>query len=105
MINECAAARPSLLCSIDVMHRVPPEDLREYLHNIVFIIGASGRAIIRVRWSDGATFPYRELWAYSLDDLKQMVADEGAKLDTVWATDWEYARGKTGKAGLLSIVR
>jgi cyclopropane fatty-acyl-phospholipid synthase-like methyltransferase len=104
-INECTAAQPNLLCSIDVMHRVPPENLPEFLHNIVFIIGPSGRAIIRARWSGGATFQYKQLWAYSLDYLKQMVSDEGARLDTVWATDWECGPGKTGNAGLLSIVR
>jgi hypothetical protein len=102
-IKDCIAAGPNFVCSIDVMNRVPAEDLQEYLRNITLLTGSSGKAIIRCRWSNATTFQFGQNWAYPLQKLRNIVSHEAARLDVVRSTPWEFIPGATGAVGLLQI--
>ena len=57
-VSEVAAARPAILFSLKVLIHVHPDELDEYLGNILTIIGNSGRAIIMGKSSAGESFQF-----------------------------------------------
>ena len=65
-VAEVAAIKPTMLFSIKVMIHVHPDELPEYIRNIMTIIGTSGQAIVIGKWSDQETLQIGELsWLHA----------------------------------------
>ena len=80
-VAEAAAAKPQLLFSVRVLKSVHPDELDEFLGNIVTIIGKSGKAVIQAHWSDDETFKYgKRKWGHGMPVIKKFLADRGYKL-------------------------
>jgi hypothetical protein len=74
-VAEAAACKPAMLFSAKVLLHVHPDDLGEYLRNIMTIIGTEGQALIISKWNDGETLQYGgKGWAHGLPALQNMVA-------------------------------
>jgi hypothetical protein len=77
-VAEVAAAKPKLLFSVNVLLHVHPGELREYLANIVSIIGESGTGVITGDWSDSRTTQIaRQSWVHSRSSLRKATQAAG----------------------------
>jgi hypothetical protein len=77
-VAEVAAAKPKLLFSVNVLLHVHPDELREYLGNIVNIIGASGTGAIAGVWSKTRTTQIaRQSWVHSKSRLREATEAAG----------------------------
>jgi len=106
-VAEAAAAKPALLFSGKVLIHVHPDELSQYLHNVLKIIGPSGQAIITGKWSDKETIDYSTLsWAHSISTIQGLVKAQGGRLTIVKEKERELERtGETAKLGALRIVQ
>jgi SAM-dependent methyltransferase len=83
-VAEAAAAKPALLFSEKVLIHVHPDDLLEYFRNVLRIIGVSGQAIIRGKWSDKRTIAYSSRsWAHSIYTIEELIKAQGGSLTIV----------------------
>jgi hypothetical protein len=106
-IAEAAAAKPTLLFSINVMIHVHPDQLPQYFQNIVTIIGGSGRAIVSGKWSNGDTQSFSSLsWAHSMATISGLVRERGWGMRILQEGDapQEHLRGAIRK-GVFLITR
>jgi hypothetical protein len=105
-VAEVAATRPAMLFSIKVLIHVHPDELPEYLHNIMRIIGVSGQAIIASKWSDKETIRYSELsWAHAISVVQDLVKANGGKTEIISEEACRLDHvGLTTKSGLLRII-
>jgi hypothetical protein len=105
-IAEVAAHTPAMLFSHRVLFHVHPDELAEYVRNIMKIIGASGQAIITGKWSDQETFQHNEhSWAHDISSVRNLVEAEGSIMEIAREREcWFKRPGRSGKAGLLRIV-
>jgi SAM-dependent methyltransferase len=107
-VAEAAAAKPDMLFSHRVLPHVHPEDLSEYLQNIMAIISVRGQAIIDGKWSDGGTLQYKPgSWAHSESALRELVARMGGRIDIVSEKERIIPTEPPGrvKSGTFRIVR
>jgi hypothetical protein len=80
-VAEAASRKPAMLFSAKVLLHVHPDELGEYLQNIMTMIGAHGQAIILSKWNDGATLQYGgKGWAHGLPVMQDMVAAWGGQI-------------------------
>jgi SAM-dependent methyltransferase len=106
-VRAAAAAKPAMLISLRVCIHVHPDDLTEYVHNLVTIIGDSGEAIVTGKWSCEGTVQYsNRSWAHGLSTLEDIVKAEGGGMQRVKLEDSELD-GLDTKAvsGMIRIVR
>jgi SAM-dependent methyltransferase len=106
-VREAASAKPALLFSLRVLIHVHPDELDEYLGNILTIIRDGGRAVITGKWSPGKTFQFgRQSWAHSLDGLNCIAGRHGGQIHVLEEKDSPLAKtGKLAKGGALEIRR
>src|SRR4029077_514861 len=80
-LAEVATAKPSFLSSISVMIHVHPDQLEQYFHNIMTIIGDSGRAIVSGKWSQYDTRSFGCLsWAHSMASIRNIVVERRGEI-------------------------
>jgi SAM-dependent methyltransferase len=77
-VAEAAAAKPKFLYSISVLMHVHPNELVEFMSNIVTIVGAQGLGIIAAQWTDTDTRQIgRQSWVHSFSALRAAVDASG----------------------------
>jgi len=77
-VSEAAAAKPKFLYSVSVLMHVHPDELLEYMENVVTIIGDEGLAIVAAQWTDRDTVQIgRQSWVHSLTRLGEALAAAG----------------------------
>ena len=105
-VAEVAAARPSLLFSSAVLLHVHPNELAEYVGNILAIIGSDGQAIIDAHLNEEETVQYSgRSWAHAVPVLEKMIADMGGKMVVLDKVDYELQEfGKMVKRCILRVV-
>jgi len=80
-VAEAAACKPAMVFSAKVLLHVHPDELGEYLHNIMTMISTHGQAIILSKWNDGKTLQYGgKGWAHGLSVMQDMVAPWGGEI-------------------------
>ncbi len=85
-VAEVAQHKPDFLFSHKVMQHVHPEELSEYLSNIVRIIApAKGQALIlNSKWRDNETVRYKPMgWAHNLAAIRDLANACGAEVEVV----------------------
>ena len=81
-VAEVAAIKPAMLFSIKVMIHVHPNELPEYIRNIMTIIGTSGQAIVIGKWSDEETLQIGELsWLHAGSRVGDIVSANGGCME------------------------
>lgn len=86
-ISEVVAARPNFLFSTAVLLHVHPDELSEYVGNVVRLIGDRGQAIIIGRWALGETLQTSgQSWAHGKAKLLEMFAEQGADVEILAET-------------------
>ena len=105
-VAEVAALKPAMLFSIKVLIHIHPDELPDYIRNIMTIIGTSGQAIITGKWSDEDTLQIGELsWLHGLSTLRDIVSANGGRLEIIKEEDREpEGFGNTAKFGELRIA-
>jgi hypothetical protein len=105
-VAEAAAAKPAMLFSSAVMLHVHPQELPEYVQNIMTIIGTKGQAVIDVHLHDGETIQYSgRSWAHAAALFEQLIADAGGKSIILGEGSIELEEfGKTARRCILRIV-
>jgi len=87
-VTQAAAAKASFLISTKVLIHVHPDELKEYLYDVVRIIKPSGQAIIDGKWSDTETLHYSRLsWAHSMHTLVALAREAGGDIEVIEAED------------------
>jgi len=106
-VKEAASSRPALLFSLRVLIHVHPDELDEYIGNILTIIRDGGRAIISGKWSPAQTFQFgRQSWAHSLAELHRIAAAKGGQVHVLAEKDRPFIEiGKIARNGALEIRR
>jgi hypothetical protein len=80
-VAEAAALKPAMVFSAKVLLHVHPDELGEYLQNIMTMIGTHGQAIIISKWNNGETLQYGgKGWAHGLPVMRDIVAAWGGKI-------------------------
>ena len=83
-VAEAAAARPKFLYSISVLMHVHPDELVEFMSNIVTIVGEQGLGVIAAQWTDTDTRQIgRQSWVHSFSALRAAVDASGGVGDFV----------------------
>jgi hypothetical protein len=104
-VAEAAAARPDMVISTRVFNHVHPDELPLYFHNLMRLVGASGKAVITGKWSEGETIQHKSRsWTHSMALMRELVAKDGGVLTII-----EHARkdkvGEGARIGLFSLQR
>jgi SAM-dependent methyltransferase len=104
-VKEAASAGPALLFSLRVLIHVHPDELEEYMGNILTIIRDGGRAIISGKWSPDQTFQFgRQSWAHSLVEINRIAAANGGQIHVLVEKDRPFVElGKVARVGALEI--
>jgi SAM-dependent methyltransferase len=104
-VREAASSRPALLFSIRVLIHVHPDELGEYMGNILTIVRDGGRAVITGKWSPAQTFQFgRQSWAHSLEELNRVATANGGQIRVLAEKDWPFIKiGKVARGGALEI--
>jgi hypothetical protein len=77
-VAETAAAKPRVLYSYSVLMHVHPNELGEFMTNIVKIIGDDGLGIIAAQWTGKDTFQIgRQSWVHSVARLQAAIEASG----------------------------
>jgi len=77
-VAETAAAKPKFLYSVSVLMHVYPDELLEYMSNIVSIIGHHGLGIVAAQWTEKETIQIgRQSWVHSLPSIREALAAAG----------------------------
>ena len=101
-VAQATAASPQMLISTKVLNHVHPEELEEYLHNIMQIIGSSGQAIITGKWSEQQTVQTKNRsWVPSLSLVEKLISHKGGELTIL---EQEQKDGQNIKSGMFSLV-
>ena len=63
------------------MQHVFPEELAEFVENIIAMIGDNGVAVVDTKWREGKTIRYdRRSWAHDAAVINELVSAWGAQL-------------------------
>lgn len=106
VVNEVAALQPDFLFSFRVLTHVHPDELADYIGNIVKIIGTSAKGRVAGKWSPEETFQYSwQGWAHSIHTVRNLVG----RYDGQLSVDREKDRlcpvtGRVLKAGVFTIT-
>ena len=106
-VEEVAASEPDMLFSVKVMQHVHPDELAEYVRNVMTIIGRSGQAIIGTKWIADKTVQYRPSgWAHSISALDSLVAERGGRVAVLKEREMLLPLQEAGnsKVGVLRIA-
>jgi len=80
-IAEAAAAKPKLVFSANVLLHVHPDELSEYLTNILTIIGGTGVGAITGSWNTSRTSQMaRQTWVHSEKVLRVATRSAGGQI-------------------------
>ncbi len=83
-VAEAAASKPAMLISFKVLNYVHPDELEEYVVNILEIIGNSGQAIIRGKWSDTETIRSSgRSWAHGMPLIEELFGTKGGRIEMI----------------------
>src|SRR5262249_43420474 len=95
-----------MLFSNRVLLHVHPDELAEYVRNIMKIIGTSGQAIVTGKWSDQETFQHNQhSWAHDISSVRNLVEAGGGIMENVREREcWFKRSGRSAKAGLLRMI-
>jgi hypothetical protein len=106
-VAEATAAKPAMVFSFAVLHHVHPQELAEYVGNLMTLIGNEGQGIIEALLNDRETVQYSgRSWVHATPMLVEMFAARGGKilvLNEGNATELEEF-GKTQKRCILRVV-
>jgi hypothetical protein len=103
-VQEAASRRPALVISLKVLIHVHPDELHEYFHHILTIVGDSGKAIITGKWSPSQTFQFSShCWAHSLDHLTNLVSSLGGHLSVL--KEERFSNSPELIKGILEVKR
>jgi hypothetical protein len=101
-VAQAAAANPQMLISTKVLNHVHPDELDEYFHNVMQIIGACGLAIITGKWSEQETVQTKNRsWAPSLSLVQKLISHEGGRFTIL---EQEKKDGQSIRSGVLSLA-
>jgi hypothetical protein len=90
-IAEVSATKPKLLFSANVLLHVHPEELSEYVTNILSIIGIHGIGVITGQWSKSPTTQVaRQSWVHSEANLREATQAAGGSAVFVATTTRGY---------------
>jgi hypothetical protein len=105
-VAEAASCKPSMVFSAKVLLHVHPDELGEYLQNIMAMIDTHGQAIILSKWNDGATLQYgAKGWAHGLDVLRDLVGPWGGEIVVLKEESYRLESfGTTVKHGTLRLT-
>ena len=104
-VAEAAAASPDMVISTKVFNHVHPDELATYFHNIMQLVGSSGKAYITGKWSEGEIVQHKaRSWTHSLSSMKRLVAGEGGKIEIVEQGD-KAKIGDDVRIGIFSLLR
>jgi|SRR6476620_1463448 hypothetical protein len=105
-VAEVAAIKPTMLFSIKVMIHVHPDELPEYIRNIMTIIGTSGQAIVIGKWSNQETLKIGELsWLHAASRVGDIVSANGGCMEILTEEERERAGfGENSKFGALRFA-
>ena len=106
-IAEAAGSRPSNLISVAVLFHVHPDELSEYIENILNIVRPSrGQAFLTGHWIDDATLQHSPLsWAHSLSNISELVRIRGGELTVLKKGEYVLkSLGRIANRGLLKIA-
>jgi hypothetical protein len=105
-VAEAAASKPKMLFSANVLIHVHPQELPEYLGNIMTMIGFGGAAIVTGKWSSGDCIQFSgRSWAHSIAMIRSILSEKGGELTILNEEDWLLEEvGRPAKRGVLQIV-
>ena len=106
-VAEAATCKPAMLISFKVLNHVHPDELQDYVVNILEIIGTSGQAIIRGKWSGTETIQYSgRSWAHGMPLIEGLVRAKGGKIEVLHDKEAELrGLGLTASVGMFRITR
>lgn len=103
-VAEVSAAKPAMLFSSRVLIHVHPDDLSEYLDNVMTIIGDTGEAIITGKWTENDTRQYsNQSWLHRLATINDLVEARGGTLDILYECESKEIH-QPAKWGTLRIA-
>ncbi len=103
-VAEAAAARPDMVISTKVFNHVHPDELPQYFHNVMQLVGSSGKAFITGKWSEGEIVQHKNRsWTHSLATMQGLVAGEGGRLEIVEQGNKERL-GEQVRIGVFSLL-
>ena len=105
-VTEVATAKPAFLFSVHVLKHIHPDQLSEYFHNIIEIVGPQGQAIIVGKWTDSETIQYNaSSWAHAFSRFQNIVGSEGGSIKVVREQRDVLPRvGGTATKGFLRLI-
>jgi len=105
-VTEVAAAKPKMMFSIAVLLHVHPDELSEYVGNVMEIIGTQGQYITGANLMDGETIQYSgRSWAHSQEQFETLLAERGGKMEILEEGKFKMeGLGKVAKRYMLRIV-
>ncbi len=106
-VAEVAAAKPNMMFSFAVLLHVHPDELGEYVGNLMTIIGTQGQAILDANLMDGDTVQHSgRSWAHSQKLFETLLAERGGKMEVLDEGKFKMeALEKIANRYLLRIVR
>ena len=105
-VAEAASAKPDMMFSFAVLLHVHPDELSEYVGNVMTIIGKKGQYITDANLMDGDTVQYSgRSWAHSKAELEKLLAERGGKIEILEEGKFKMeGLGKVAKRYILRIV-
>ena len=105
-VAEVAAAKPTMMFSFAVLLHVHPDELGEYVGNVMDVIGTQGQYITDANLMDGETVQYSgRSWAHSQELFEKLLAERGGKMEILEEGNFKMeGLGKSAKRYILRIV-
>jgi hypothetical protein len=105
-VAEVAASKPNMMFSFAVLLHVHPDELSEYVGNVMTIVGVQGQAILDAILMDGETIQYSgRSWAHSQKIFEQLLTERGGKMEILDTGKFTMeALGEIANRFLLRIV-
>jgi hypothetical protein len=105
-VAEVAAAKPNMMFSFAVLLHVHPDELSEYVGNVMEIIGTQGQYITDANLMDGETVQHSgRSWAHARGHLEKLLAKHGGKMESLEQGKFTMeAMGKVANRYILRIV-
>jgi SAM-dependent methyltransferase len=103
-VAEVAATKPDMMFSFAVLLHVHPDELGEYVDNVMTVIGKKGQYITDANLMDGDTVQYSgRSWAHSQSEIEKLLVERGGKMEIL--TDGKFKMEALGKVARRYIVR
>jgi hypothetical protein len=105
-VEEVAAVKPAMLLSLKVLIHVHPDELPEYIRNIMTIIGTWGQALVTGKWSDEDTVQTGALsWLHAAPRIRDLVGANGGYVEILKERNYESdGNDKPAKYGMLRFA-